>query len=180
MNKLNFKLLPLMLLAGALTVQSCKSKKMAAKPPVPEPVAEKTVEKEKTETAATTPAAKPDESEGSLAKANLNFSNIQFEFNSAVLKTSSYEVLDQIASEIKKAPSVKFIINGHSSAEGTPEHNQSLSVDRANSVKSYLVNAGIAADRFETVGYGESKPIAKNDTEASRALNRRVEIDKVK
>ena len=79
---------------------------------------------------------------------------------------------------MKKVPSAKFVINGHSSAEGSPEHNQSLSVDRANSVKTYLVNAGVNGANLSVKGFGESMPITKNDTEAGRALNRRVEIKK--
>lgn len=77
---------------------------------------------------------------------------------------------------MKKDPEAKFEINGHSSAEGTPEHNMSLSVDRANAVKSYLVNAGLSAEKFTVKGFGEKQPIASNATEEGKELNRRVEI----
>ncbi len=77
---------------------------------------------------------------------------------------------------MKKDQSTSFILNGHSSAEGTAARNLSLSVDRANSVKSYLVNAGLSASKFEVKGYGESMPITSNDTEAGKVKNRRVEI----
>lgn len=87
-------------------------------------------------------------------------------------------VLCPIVAEIKKDPSVKIILNGYSSAEGTDEHNMALSVERANSVKTYLVNAGIGADVFEVKGNGEANPISPNTDEASRAINRRVEIKK--
>lgn len=182
MNTLKSKLLPVILMALAVSLHSCKSKKLASKPEAPQtsPVEEVKEEKTSTKTASNTPATNNDANSSLMDKANFKFKNIQFEFNSAVLKTSSYEVLDQISTEIKKVPSAKFVINGHSSAEGTPEHNQSLSLDRANSVKSYLVNSGVDSDNLNTTGYGESKPIAKNDTEASRALNRRVEIKTVK
>ena len=80
--------------------------------------------------------------------------------------------------EMKKNPSVKFVLNGNASAEGTPQHNMSLSVERANAVKTYLVNSGINADNLRAVGNGESKPTTDNTTEAGRALNRRVEIKK--
>lgn len=77
---------------------------------------------------------------------------------------------------MKKDPSVKFVLNGNSSAEGSEAHNMSLSVERANSVKTYLVNTGVSTDVLAVKGYGESKPISPNTDEASRALNRRVEI----
>ena len=112
------------------------------------------------------------------AEPSFNYKNILFEFNSSVLKTASYSVLDEIAREMKKYPSMSFNLNGHSSAEGTDKRNMTLSVDRATAVKSYLVSAGIGANTLEAKGFGESMPISSNDTEASRQLNRRVEIKK--
>lgn len=109
-------------------------------------------------------------------KPDYNFNNIQFEFNSGILKTDAYPILDKAAAEMKKDPSVKFVLNGNSSAEGSEAHNMVLSVERANSVKTYLVNTGVSADVLAVKGYGESKPISPNTDEASRALNRRVEI----
>ena len=109
-------------------------------------------------------------------KPNFNLDNIQFEFNSFVLKTSSFSILDKAVAEMKKAPNTQFILHGHSSAEGSPEHNMSLSVDRANAVKSYFVNAGLNADRFTIVGHGEKEPISTNNNEEGRTLNRRTEI----
>ena len=108
-----------------------------------------------------------------------NYNNILFEFNSAVLKTSSYATLDEIAREMKKYPDMKFNLNGHSSAEGTEARNMTLSIDRATAVKSYLVSAGINGRNLEARGFGESKPLNTNDTEAARQQNRRVEIKKV-
>lgn len=102
--------------------------------------------------------------------------NIQFEFNSSVLRTSSYATLEKITSQIKKYGSIKFLLSGNSSAEGTENRNMMLSVDRANAVKTYLVNNGITSNRLITEGLGESKPIANNSTEEGRILNRRVGI----
>jgi OOP family OmpA-OmpF porin len=79
---------------------------------------------------------------------------------------------------MKKDPSVKFIVNGYASIEGTEQHNMVLSQDRANSVKAYLVNSGIPAANLITKGNGTANPIADNNTEAGRILNRRVEIKK--
>lgn len=112
------------------------------------------------------------------AEPSFNYKNILFEFNSAVLKTSSYPILDQIAREMKKYPSMSFNLNGHSSAEGTERRNMVLSIDRATAVKSYLVTSGINSNNLITKGFGESVPISSNDTEAGRELNRRVEIRK--
>jgi outer membrane protein OmpA-like peptidoglycan-associated protein len=176
MNKLKIYFLPVVLGIFSLTMYSCKAKKMATTTPAPvvkttppvtktEPVQEKAPEPEKPE-----PVAAPD----------YNFSNILFEFNSAVLKTASFETLDKAVLEMKKDPSVRFNLNGHSSAEGSPEHNMSLSVDRANSVKSYLVNAGFSADNFSIKGFGESQQVSSNTSEEGRALNRRVEIKVIK
>jgi OOP family OmpA-OmpF porin len=111
-------------------------------------------------------------------KPSFNYKNILFEFNSSVLKTSSYSVLDDIAREMKKFPSMNFYLNGHSSAEGSDKRNITLSIDRATAVKSYLVTAGINSSNLEARGFGESMPLRSNDTEAGRQLNRRVEIVK--
>jgi len=112
-------------------------------------------------------------------KPNYSFSNIQFEFNSAVLKTSAYQILDKAVMEMKKDPTVKFNLNGYASAEGTADHNMSLSVERANAVKTYLINAGISGDNLTANGFGQSNPISQNTDEAGRAINRRVEMKKM-
>jgi outer membrane protein OmpA-like peptidoglycan-associated protein len=116
--------------------------------------------------------------EVAVSEPSFNYKNILFEFNSSVLKTSSYTVLDDISREMKKFPSMSFNLNGHSSSEGTEQRNMTLSIDRANAVKSYLVTAGINANNLVTRGFGESMPLATNDTESGRQLNRRVEIRK--
>lgn len=176
-NSLNMKTLKTPLLAFtiaalAITTQACKTKKAVVQTPPVQP----------TEQAATPPPApKPTPAPAPAPapapeKPDYNFSNIQFEFNSAVLKTASYQTLDHIVKELKLDQSVKFVLNGNASAEGTAEHNMSLSVDRANSVKLYLVNSGVNADNLTIKGWGESKPIADNSNEEGRALNRRVEV----
>jgi len=101
---------------------------------------------------------------------------IQFEFNSSVLKTTAYSTLDKLSSDLKANSSAIVQLDGHASAEGTEEYNMSLSRDGANSVKTYLVNSGIAASRIAVTAYGESRPVASNATEAGRTENRRVEF----
>jgi OmpA-OmpF porin, OOP family len=104
------------------------------------------------------------------------FNNIQFEFNSSVLRTSAYPTLDKLSAEVRANEALRIQLDGHASAEGTEEYNMQLSKDRANSVKTYLVNSGVAANRISTKGYGETRPIASNATEDGRSKNRRVEF----
>jgi OOP family OmpA-OmpF porin len=159
---------------AAFVIPACKSKKAVVAPPPPAPVEKPAPEPPPPPAPAPTQPAPPP----APAPPNYNFSNIQFEYNSGILKTDSYPILDKAVAEMKKDPSVKFLLGGHASAEGTAEHNQSLSVERANSVKLYLTNSGISADNLTAKGFGESQPISPNTDEASRALNRRVEIKK--
>jgi OmpA-OmpF porin, OOP family len=166
----------------ALTVtEACKTKKIIQKPvaktdtvkaaPV---VAQqpKPVPKDTTHVAPPAPVADN--------PADYNFHNIQFEFNSGILKTDSYPILDNAAAAMKADQSVKFILKGYASAEGTDEHNMQLSSERAAAVKAYLVNSGINPDNLSTKGFGEANPVADNSTETGRILNRRVEIRKMK
>jgi len=71
---------------------------------------------------------------------------------------------------------VRVTVEGHTDAIGTDQYNEGLSQRRADSVKGYLVGGGVAEPRIETHGYGESQPIASNDTDEGRSLNRRVEL----
>ncbi len=102
--------------------------------------------------------------------------NIQFEYNSSVLRTSSYATLDKTSSMLRADKSKSLQLGGHASAEGTDAYNMQLSLDRANAVKTYLVNSGVDAKRIATKGYGETRPIASNTTEEGRVANRRVEF----
>ena len=105
------------------------------------------------------------------------YANIQFEFDSSVLKTESYQILDLTASDLKSTGST-CELDGFASSEGTAAHNLRLSKDRANSVKTYLVNSGVAAKKLKVKAFGETHPVADNSTEAGRILNRRVEFKK--
>lgn len=102
------------------------------------------------------------------------FETIQFEFNSSVLKTESYPTLDKLSSVLRENGG-KVTVNGYASSEGTAAYNLKLSKDRANSVKTYLVNSGVNSSQVVTRGHGEANPIASNDTEEGRIQNRRVE-----
>ena len=105
-----------------------------------------------------------------------NYSNIQFEFDSSVLRTSAYPTLDRASADMRSNTSSMLELDGYASSEGTAAYNMNLSRDRANSVKTYLVNSGVDAKRITVKGYGETNPIADNSTEAGRILNRRVEF----
>ena len=102
------------------------------------------------------------------------FEAIQFEFNSSVLKTEAYPTLDKLSSVLRENGG-KVTVNGYASSEGTAAYNLKLSKDRANSVKTYLVNSGVNSSQVMTKGFGEANPIASNDTEEGRIQNRRVE-----
>ncbi len=107
----------------------------------------------------------------------LNVPNdISFDTNSYLIKPQLRSVLDPFASSLAGDPTSIVSIVGHTDSTGSPAINNPLSVDRAQSVRDYLVARGIPATRIETSGRGEREPVADNATEAGRARNRRVEI----
>ena len=103
---------------------------------------------------------------------------IQFEVSKAIIKPESFPLLAEIADVIKKNPQIKkLMVEGHSSAEGDAAMNQRLSDDRAKSVRQHLVDkGGVAAGILAAKGYGETKPLMSNDTDAGKEKNRRVEF----
>ncbi len=102
--------------------------------------------------------------------------NIFFDFDKAILKPESIAELKRVAKFLKQNPKLYIELGGHTDARGSVEYNQPLSEDRAKAAVNYLVKAGIDEDRMTYKGYGKSKPIATNETDAGRALNRRTEI----
>jgi len=171
--KSNFALA--IMLAALFTLPACKSKKLVQKPVPPQPVSTQPVAGQPAK-----PVPPPPPPPAPPAKPDYNFSNIQFEFNSSVLKTESYPILDKAATAMKMDLSVKFELRGYASKEGTYQHNLVLSQDRANSVRLYLVNSGVPGQNLAAKGYGIKNPIADNSTEDGRVLNRRVEIHRQK
>jgi outer membrane protein OmpA-like peptidoglycan-associated protein len=101
---------------------------------------------------------------------------INFDFDSDIIRGESKPTLDKIVAMLKSEQSMQLIIEGHTDSDGSTEHNQILSEKRAESVKSYLVSAGISSSRLFTKGYGESMPVAPNTTATGKAQNRRVEL----
>jgi OmpA-OmpF porin, OOP family len=101
---------------------------------------------------------------------------IQFRRASAELDPNSFSTLTQLANATNGCPGMVVEIEGHTDAEGLTERNQALSERRAQSVRAYLISAGVPEARLEAIGYGELRPIAPNDTAESRAINRRIEF----
>jgi len=103
-------------------------------------------------------------------------SDVLFGYDSAALKAGSYDELSRVAKVLNQYPQTNILIGGHTDSKGTEVYNQTLSQKRAETVKNALVGMGVNPSRMTTTGYGESKPIVDNDTEAGRQMNRRVEI----
>jgi outer membrane protein OmpA-like peptidoglycan-associated protein len=104
---------------------------------------------------------------------------INFETGSAALTPDSYAVLDQVVRSLMAYPEVKIEIKGYTDSVGDWDYNLDLSQRRADAVKNYLVNSGIAADRVVSKGYGEADPVASNKTAGGRAENRRIEFHRL-
>ena len=92
------------------------------------------------------------------------------------LLPESYPELNEIVQFMKKNPKIEIEISGHTDSRGSFRQLMELSQKRVNKVKSYLVSKGIESKRIVGRGYGGSKPIASNDSEETRILNRRVEF----
>jgi outer membrane protein OmpA-like peptidoglycan-associated protein len=103
-------------------------------------------------------------------------SSVTFHTSSYAIKPSFAPVLDQLAQTLQQNPEVVASVVGHTDSTGSPQYNQTLSVNRAQSVTGYLAQRGIAPQRLSSTGMGPNQPIADNSTEAGRAANRRVEI----
>ncbi len=101
---------------------------------------------------------------------------LQFENGSSKIKESSYAKLDKVYEIMKANPMFILDINGHTDNVGDTQFNLKLSKERANAAKAYLVKKGLKEERIHSNGYGDTKPIASNDTEEGRAQNRRVEF----
>ncbi|HNM25698.1 MAG TPA: OmpA family protein, partial [Saprospiraceae bacterium] len=99
-----------------------------------------------------------------------------FETGSAALRPESATELDRLAALLTENPGLRIQINGHTDQVGDDRSNQVLSENRAKSVYNYLTGKGIAPDRLRFKGYGETRPVAPNDTEEGRAQNRRTEF----
>lgn len=103
---------------------------------------------------------------------------VYFDTDKDSLKPESDAVLNQVLELLQQHAQLRLVIAGHTDAQGSDDHNRDLSNRRAQAVVAWLVGHGIAADRLQAEGHGESRPVASNDSAEGRALNRRVELRK--
>lgn len=101
---------------------------------------------------------------------------IGFGTDSYMLDSSIFNTLNGVARILVEYPETVLMITGHTDSTGSEEHNQTLSLKRADSVRSYLMGQNVASNRLSTMGMGESSPICDNSTSQGRQCNRRVEI----
>ena len=150
----------------------------AAPPPPPAPVAVAPVDgdddgdgvKNSKDKCPNTPKGVPVNANGCW-----EFKGLTFDFDKAVIKNPAS--LDEAITIMKANPNLTGEIRGYTDGKGTEKYNQKLSERRANAVREYFIQHGIAADRIRAKGYGMANPVASNDTEEGRAQNRRVELE---
>jgi outer membrane protein OmpA-like peptidoglycan-associated protein len=104
------------------------------------------------------------------------FDNLTFEFGKSDIKKESYPFLDKLADTLNTAKNWTLEIQGHTDDRGSDDFNMKLSKSRADSVKNYLITKGVFLDSITAIGFGESKPLVPNNSDANREKNRRVEF----
>lgn len=113
--------------------------------------------------------------EGDLLAITLR-GDVTFDHDSAVVRPGLYSEIDRIANVMMQYPDTFIRVEGHTDSTGSEQYNLELSARRAVAVKNLIVQQGVSPSRIETVTFGESRPIATNETETGRQMNRRVEI----
>jgi outer membrane protein OmpA-like peptidoglycan-associated protein len=103
-------------------------------------------------------------------------SGILFEYDSSTLQPEAKTNIRKLAVILNKYPDTNILITGHTDSDGTEQYNQSLSERRAKAVSDYSMSQGISSSRISVIGLGENEPVASNDTNYGKQLNRRVEI----
>jgi outer membrane protein OmpA-like peptidoglycan-associated protein len=102
---------------------------------------------------------------------------VLFDVNSAALKANAQTTLTQMADVMVNYPETDILVKGHTDSKGSEKYNQELSERRSKAVTNYLITKGIPTTRITAVGFGETMPVASNDTSEGRQQNRRVEIE---
>jgi outer membrane protein OmpA-like peptidoglycan-associated protein len=103
-------------------------------------------------------------------------SDVLFAVDSAALSPSAQGTVSQVGQVLLDYPKTAVVVQGHTDSTGSEQHNQSLSERRARAVENFLIGRGIDAGRMTAVGYGETLPVASNDTDWGRQQNRRVDV----
>ncbi|MBI2187202.1 MAG: OmpA family protein [Acidobacteria bacterium] len=111
-----------------------------------------------------------------VRRTTITFEDVHFDFDRFNLRPDVLTILDDAITKLQSNPDLNVTIEGHCDSIGTVEYNLALGERRANAVRDYLVNRGIAASRLRSVSYGEERPIADNSTAAGRAMNRRAHL----
>jgi OmpA-OmpF porin, OOP family len=107
---------------------------------------------------------------------SFRLNNIFFDFAKSTLKPESYQEMDRVVKLLNESPNMEIELSGHTDNVGSDEFNMNLSQARAGAVTNYIISKGINAGRITAKGYGESMPVATNETDEGRQLNRRVEF----
>lgn len=121
-------------------------------------------------------AGQPVTLEGCAVGDTLVLRGVNFDFDKASLTVNAKALLDGVAEALASRPDIEVEIGGHTDGKGSDEYNLRLSDRRSKSVKDYLVKKSIRSSRMTTRGYGETMPVADNETDEGRELNRRVEL----
>jgi outer membrane protein OmpA-like peptidoglycan-associated protein len=103
-------------------------------------------------------------------------SDVLFDTDSSSIDSDGRAALEDVASVLGEYPKTAIVIQGHTDASGSEEHNDALSERRANSVRGYLAARGVDPDRMSAIGMGEGYPVASNDSESGKRQNRRVDL----
>ncbi len=103
-------------------------------------------------------------------------SGILFGFDKSDLNSDSKESIAKLGRILNEYPDTRLTIQGHTDSKGDDNYNRKLSAQRSDAVRDYLIANGVTGGRLNTTAYGETSPVASNDTEAGRAKNRRVEV----
>jgi outer membrane protein OmpA-like peptidoglycan-associated protein len=106
----------------------------------------------------------------------VRLNNVFFDFDKWDLRPESFVELDRVVALLKENPSIEIEMSAHTDSYGSDEYNFKLSDNRAKSVREYIVSKGMPESRITAQGYGETKPVATNETDEGRQLNRRVEF----
>ena len=114
-----------------------------------------------------------------ITREGLILRGVNFQIGKAIITETSRAILDQVVTSLKEWPEVRLEIQGHTDITGSRETNRLLSQQRAEAVRQYFIDRGIAASRLTAVGYGPDLPVANNKTAAGRAQNRRVELKRI-